>query len=626
MKHLTIIITSILIALCININAQEPNYPKVTVDGKTYYEYTVIAGDGLYSISRRFGISPKELNASNPDLTAEIKPGQKILIPCKEEIKEKTDSEEKIHIVEAKQTLYAISKLYNVSIDSLIKLNPEARQGIRAGDKLYIAKGNTQQSVRKETTQDSQKINSKKEDVSKNSGNANSADKANPTDKANLAGNNKTNGNGNFIQHVVEKKETLYAISRKYKVSIEEIISLNPEIRDGLKAGMTINIPTNKNTTDVPAEKNNARKQEETTLPQEIETQEINGNNQNYNSFEKTSSDINIAYILPFGNADTKDVNQRFIEFYRGSMIAMKSAKEKGYNAHIFTYNTKGNSQTIDSILSLPEIRTMDVIIGPAFTEELGSLLSFSKANNITTLVPFSSKIDEKYYYPRLLQFNPTENNIAEAITNNKIFNDENTKYIYVEYENSINKGSVICNKIKEIQKTKNLQYTTLKANSDIDSLIIAESENSKKVLVVFGSSNKNEVSHTISKLKLANRSNIFIWGYDNWESDLTLYPRTYYATLFDPNSTENYNLQYKEWFGPHLLTGYTKYDLIGYDLTTFVLQGLTINSDKSFFIKELPESTFYQSHPEFKFVNDRYLNTRIYMFYWDGKYLNEIK
>ena len=142
MKHLTIIITSILIALSININAQEINYPKVTVEGKTYYEYTVVAGDGLYSIARRFGISPKELNESNPELTTDIKPGQKLLIPCKEEIKENVKSEDKIHVVEAKQTLYAISKLYGISIDSLIRLNPEARQGIRTGDKLYISRNN----------------------------------------------------------------------------------------------------------------------------------------------------------------------------------------------------------------------------------------------------------------------------------------------------------------------------------------------------------------------------------------------------------------------------------------------------------------------------------------------------
>ena len=85
MKHFTIIITSILLALSIHINAQELNYPKVTIEGKTYYEYTVVAGDGLYSISRRFGISPKELNASNSSLAtvsfAKGAPVEKLTLP-----------------------------------------------------------------------------------------------------------------------------------------------------------------------------------------------------------------------------------------------------------------------------------------------------------------------------------------------------------------------------------------------------------------------------------------------------------------------------------------------------------------------------------------------------------------
>ena len=116
-------------------------------------------------------------------------------------------------------------------------------------------------------------------------------------------------------------------------------------------------------------------------------------------------------------------------------MLAMKEAKAKGFNAHIFTYNTKGEKEILDSILSLPELKNMDVIIGPAYTEELTSLLTFTKANNISTLVPFSSKIDENLHFPRLLQFNPSDNFIVEKITNNQIFNNTDTKYIFVEYD-----------------------------------------------------------------------------------------------------------------------------------------------------------------------------------------------
>ena len=623
MKHLTIIITSILIALSININAQEINYPKVTVEGKTYYEYTVVAGDGLYSIARRFGISPKELNESNPELTTDIKPGQKLLIPCKEEIKENVKSEDKIHVVEAKQTLYAISKLYGISIDSLIKLNPEARQGIRTGDKLYISRNNainkSENKNEKTKHDDNDKIEKtpNKEKVTDNS----TQDKVENDDK--------------FILHKVEKKETLYAISKKYQVSIDEIINYNPDVKAGLKAGMTIKIPTAVSPKEVekieqPETKKDNKHENKSIEDNKSNVTDYNNNNKNseqiISSFEKTSSDVNIAYILPLGNLATKDANQRFIEFYRGSMLAMKEAKAKGFNAHIFTYNTKGEKEILDSILSLPELKNMDVIIGPAYTEELTSLLTFTKANNISTLVPFSSKIDENLHFPRLLQFNPSDNFIVEKITNNQIFNNTDTKYIFVEYDNCVNKGSIICNQIKERQQKMNFECITLKATKDVDSLIIAASENSKKALVIFGSSQKNDISSTISKLRVANKSNIYVWGYDNWESDLTLYPRTYYATLFDPNSIENYNLQYKEWFGPHLLTGYTKYDLIGYDLSTFVLQSMMINSDKSFILRELPSSTYYQSEPKFQFINNRYLNTNVYLFYWDGTYLNDIK
>ena len=52
----------------------------------------------------------------------------------------------------------------------------------------------------------------------------------------------------------------------------------------------------------------------------------------------------------------------------------------------------------------------------------------------------------------------------------------------------------------------------------------------------------------------------------------------------------------------------------------------MTINIDKSFILKELPKSTYYQSVPKFQFINNRYLNTNVYLFYWDGTYLNDIK
>ena len=43
-----------------------------------------------------------------------------------------------VHNVEKKQTLYNISKLYDTSIDSIIAWNPEATEGIKYKQVLYI--------------------------------------------------------------------------------------------------------------------------------------------------------------------------------------------------------------------------------------------------------------------------------------------------------------------------------------------------------------------------------------------------------------------------------------------------------------------------------------------------------
>lgn len=50
------------------------------------------------------------------------------------------------------------------------------------------------------------------------------------------------------LQHTVKKGESLYGIARQYGVSQEEIINLNPSASSGLKAGQTLQIPTNDNT------------------------------------------------------------------------------------------------------------------------------------------------------------------------------------------------------------------------------------------------------------------------------------------------------------------------------------------------------------------------------------------
>jgi len=50
-----------------------------------------------------------------------------------------------------------------------------------------------------------------------------------------------------YILHKVEPKETLYGLSKRYDISVEEIKEANPEVEQGLKIAQVIRIPLSKN-------------------------------------------------------------------------------------------------------------------------------------------------------------------------------------------------------------------------------------------------------------------------------------------------------------------------------------------------------------------------------------------
>jgi len=116
---------------------------------------------------------------------------------------EKNNTKFKIHKVEKGQSLYAIAKLYQIELSAIVMENPDAIDGIKAGQELKIPIANP----KKETE--------KKEDK-------------------------KLNTDG---IHKVVKGETIYSICKKYNLSQPQLISLNPSLKEfGLKEGQLLQV------------------------------------------------------------------------------------------------------------------------------------------------------------------------------------------------------------------------------------------------------------------------------------------------------------------------------------------------------------------------------------------------
>jgi len=104
-----------------------------------------------------------------------------------------------IHIVEQGESLYSIHKKYNVPLAIIKKENPSVLDGLSIGEKIFIPV------------------------------------KKNPIVETKI--------DGNYIDHKVKKKQTLYSIAKIYKVKQNQIVLANPNISGGLKEDMILKIP-----------------------------------------------------------------------------------------------------------------------------------------------------------------------------------------------------------------------------------------------------------------------------------------------------------------------------------------------------------------------------------------------
>lgn len=155
--------------------------------------YTVKSGDSLWSISRKFGVTVNELKKVNNLSSNLLSVGQNLIIPGK---KNNTSSNE--YVVKKGDTLYGIANKYNVSVDNLKNYNNLSTDSLSIGQTIKIP-------------------------------------------------DNKANSN----EYVVKSGDSLYSISRKYGVSVDELMSVNNLKSTVLSVGQVLKIPNSGEVTNV---------------------------------------------------------------------------------------------------------------------------------------------------------------------------------------------------------------------------------------------------------------------------------------------------------------------------------------------------------------------------------------
>lgn len=152
MKRIFKYIAVAALALCPFYAEAALDLPVKTVKGRQFYCYEVKKGDTLYGIASRLKISRKDIVESNPEAGDLLHIGQKLyfpvdrfgdgtpvadtVVPQDDTTPVRTDV--LIHRVKKGDTLYGLSRKYNVDVESIIALNPGSRTGIKAGSTIRI--------------------------------------------------------------------------------------------------------------------------------------------------------------------------------------------------------------------------------------------------------------------------------------------------------------------------------------------------------------------------------------------------------------------------------------------------------------------------------------------------------
>lgn len=327
-------------------------------------KHTVLPKETFFSISQKYGVTESEIKAVNKDLVKDgLKKGTVITIPSKTVasniktlasptttvVKEDVKTINAYHTVDPKETKFGVAKQYGLTIAELERLNPEIKDNLEKGSVLRL---NDKTPVY--TT------GAKTADV--------------PAKKI------------SYVDYTVQPKETLFSLSKTSGLTQEAFLKLNPEVKDGVKAGMVVKMPSVANNYKISVNKVTA----------DLSKSLIKNNTKN------------LVLVLPF-NADkvgtNKDVTiqeqlkkDKFLnmtlDFYAGALVAIDSAKKMGLPLKVQIIDSKetNNSSNIVSLVNSGSFNKADVVVGPFFQSNVETLAGMLETSGIPVVSPLSNE------------------------------------------------------------------------------------------------------------------------------------------------------------------------------------------------------------------------------------------
>jgi len=563
----------------------ERSEDKVIIGGTAYYIHIVDTSQTLYSISKAYNVSTEIIVRENPSAVYGLRIGQALKIPVtEEEGKQKKDTDRyNYHVLKRGESIYYLSKKYDVPEEKIIEANP--------GIDIYDIPAGTELAIpRTQFREQTQYF--------------------------------KTDEPG-IILHRLEKGDNYSSLSREYDVNIRDIRRLNRGLL----------FPKEGDVIRIPSVTKNARGniEADTSFIADNRLTHLDDDDvSDYTVVEDLEGEIKVILMLPFmleenskrtyTDSSEYDAAGRkkymiidrppdwiyprsevYIEFYEGALLAIESLIKKGLDIDLQVFDTMRDSSRVARFLETGRLRNSDLIIGPVYPDNLEQVARYARRYRIPVVSPLASQnTGVLRTNPYLFKVQPSpgvvEDAMAETISN---YYDHNLVFVHTdtawsadlsrEFKDKIYRRLRLKMPFEDIHFREVFFISRSSYGDTINSIGHALSED-KPNLVILASDNRSVMSDIITNVHgLLRTHDIKLIGYPDIRWLENLDPMYFYELgimIYTPNWVDYHQDDVKEF-----LAGYRNYFKMeppvrsyawqSYDIMYYFVSGLAMHGSE---------------------------------------------
>ena len=410
-------------------------------------------------------------------------------------------------------------------------------------------------------------------------------------------------------RYEVERGVGLYRIGVNFNVTQDEIIRLNPQLRErGLHYGETIYLPTGRPVIketpavviqtsvkqmreDVPKpvrEPKIVSVQEPVKQPDSIDKpKEIDLGKDSVPADTIAVGDTTLvldslaildtlaldarpvtelALMLPFESRQSKRSGnaERMMEFYQGALLALHELQHDSVRFRLRVYDTERSERRINELCDSTELDSVRGILGLVYPIQIERISAWCDSHDVPLLLPFSDDMDLPTN-PHLLQFNSTDKQEADSLC--QWIAKHDVRCVAVEVRDA--DLTMPIRTLRKEMRRRGLVYSGLPLRDLLNDSAYYAFRMDQENLVILHSDRLQQVRMLLPHLAKLQQEGypIRLVSQYSWQKETIDLPQVYTSVFTSDADRDAYDRLWHTFFGSTHVSEAPRYDLLGYDL-----------------------------------------------------------